>query len=154
MQVLTGKKIGKTGQILLGCTAAIFDSTMSKILLIRRVDNGKWALPGGHFEPGESVAEACEREVWEETGLVAHVKYLVGVYSNPDRILVYADGSRFHNVALHFAVEVNGGELSLSNETIAFGYFTFAEIKEIELIEHHHERIADSFKVKNTTFIR
>ncbi len=36
--------------------------------LTRRADNGQWCLPGGHVDPGETVAESCRREVEEETG--------------------------------------------------------------------------------------
>jgi ADP-ribose pyrophosphatase YjhB (NUDIX family) len=128
MQVIQGERLGKTGEILLGCTAFILDSDGDKVLLIRRMDNGKWALPGGHFEPGESVAEACEREAWEETGLKVRVKYLIGVYSNPNRILEYPNKSRFHSVALHFAVEVIEGNLTRTNETTDFGYFSLADL--------------------------
>lgn len=154
MRALEGERLGKLGEILLGCTAFVLDSTNQKVLLIRRVDNGRWALPGGHWEPGESVAETCEREVWEETGLRVRVEYLIGVYSNPNRLLEYPDGSQFHNVALNFAVEVVGGELTLSEETTSCGYFTRAEIQDMDLMEHHYERIEDGFNFESVTFIR
>ena len=67
-QILYGERIGKQGKIRLGCSAAIFDEH-GRILLTRRADNGQWCLPGGGMESGESAAEACEREVLEETGL-------------------------------------------------------------------------------------
>lgn len=45
----------------------IFDG--DAILLARLVDRG-WEVPGGHLEPGESAEEAMRREVLEETGVV------------------------------------------------------------------------------------
>ena len=48
--------------------AVIFDEK-NRILLIRRGDNHRWALPAGGMEPGESVTDCMTREVWEETGL-------------------------------------------------------------------------------------
>jgi ADP-ribose pyrophosphatase YjhB (NUDIX family) len=39
------------------------------ILLIRRTDNGNWALPGGAIDLGESVAQAAVRETLEESGI-------------------------------------------------------------------------------------
>ena len=44
------------------------------------------------MDAGESVAEACAREVGEETGLEVRIERLIGVYSNPHRLLEYADG--------------------------------------------------------------
>lgn len=41
-KVITGERIGKEGQLAIGCSAAIFDENHQRILLIRRVDNGRW----------------------------------------------------------------------------------------------------------------
>ena len=144
-QVLYGDRLGKQGQLRLGCSALIFDE-QRHILLTRRADNGQWCLPGGAVESGESVAEACEREVFEETGLNVRVKRLVGVYSHPDQLVVYPDGNRAYIVALHFEAEVLGGRLGLSNETTDFGYFTLEEIQGMELLGRHKERIIDTLE--------
>ncbi|MFY9717286.1 MAG: NUDIX domain-containing protein [Thermoplasmata archaeon] len=58
------------------------------VLLVRRRRPpfaGTWALPGGFVEPSESVEEAAERELLEETGLRGRRLGLLGVYSGPDR---------------------------------------------------------------------
>ena len=50
----------------------------NKILLIKRKNDpfkGKWALPGGFVEYGEKVEDAVVREVLEETGVIAVIKY-------------------------------------------------------------------------------
>ncbi|HNB36321.1 MAG TPA: NUDIX domain-containing protein, partial [Anaerolineales bacterium] len=60
-QVIYGPRLGKEGNIRVGCSAVIFDETRQKVLLTQRADNGRWCLPGGQLEAGESVAEACER---------------------------------------------------------------------------------------------
>ena len=144
-QVLYGPRLSKEGKIRLGCSAAIFDE-QGRILLTRRADNGLWCLPGGRMESGESAAEACEREVREETGLTVRVKRLVGVYSHPDQLVIYPDGNKAHIVALHFEAEVTGGDLGLSNETTAFGYFSVAEIQSMELLGRHKERVVDTLE--------
>jgi len=150
----TGERIGKLGQIRFGCSATIFDESQLKILLTRRTDNGQWCLPGGGMDAGESVAEACEREVLEETGLHVRVTNVIGVYSNPHRLMEYADGNRWHIVALNFAVEVVGGTLGISDETTAAAYFTRQEIDHLDLMEHHRERIADAFEHHAAAYIR
>ena len=98
------------------------------------------------MESGESAAEACEREVFEETGLIVRVKRLVGVYSHPDQLVVYPDGKKAHIVALHFEAEIIGGELGLSNETTDFGYFTLQELEGLEFLGRHKERILDTLE--------
>lgn len=53
-----------------------------RLLVIRRgqaPEAGRWTLPGGRVERGESVREAVAREVAEETSLVVSVGPLVGV---------------------------------------------------------------------------
>jgi 8-oxo-dGTP pyrophosphatase MutT (NUDIX family) len=144
-QVFYGPRLGKEGKIRLGCSAAIFDE-QGRILLTKRSDNGQWCLPGGAVDPGETVVEAVEREVWEETGLRVRVKRLVGIYSHADMLIVYPDGHKFQIVAMHFEVEVTGGEVGLSNETSDFGYFTLEQMEGLEFLGRHRERILDTFE--------
>lgn len=57
-----------------------------RLLLIRRgtePGRGRWSLPGGRCEPGETAAEAAVREVREETGLVVRAGALVGRVERP-----------------------------------------------------------------------
>ncbi len=51
-----------------------------KILLIQRRDDRMWALPGGVAEVGESLAQAAERELWEEAGARGKAVQLLGVF--------------------------------------------------------------------------
>lgn len=152
-QVLYGPRLGKQGKLRLGCSAAIFDEDR-RILLTRRSDNGQWCLPGGAMESGETAAEACEREVLEETGLSVRVRRLVGVYSHSDQLVVYSDGGKFQIVALHFEAEAVGGELGLSNETTDFGYFTLQEVEGMDMIGRHKERVIDTFENYPETIIK
>lgn len=106
------------------------------------------------MESGESAAEACEREVFEETGLKVRVKRLVGVYSNPDQLVIYPDRTKVQIVALSFEAEVLSGEPGLSNETIGFGYFTFDEIETMEFFDNHKQRIYDAIENHQAAFLR
>jgi ADP-ribose pyrophosphatase YjhB (NUDIX family) len=144
-QVLYGPRLGKEGKLRLGTSAIVFNSE-GKFLLTKREDNGQWCLPGGAVESGESLAEACAREVFEETGLRIRVKRLVGVYSHPDQLVIYKDGHKAYIVAIHFEAEVVGGEPSLSNETTDFGYFTLEDTNGLEMLGRHRERILDTLE--------
>ena len=152
-QILYGNRIGAQGKIRLGCSAAIFDE-QGRVLLTKRQDNGQWCLPSGGVEPGESVAEGCEREVWEETGLKVRVKRFVGVYSHPDQLTVYSEVDKFQIVALHFEAEIIDGKLGLSDETSDFGYFTIGDIEGLDMLGRHKERIIDTVANRKEAFIR
>src|SRR5207302_11059509 len=113
-KIIYGERIGNQGRLSVGCSAVIFDEARQKILLTRRSDNGRWCLPGGHMEAGESVSEACIRETWEETGLRISLNRLIGIYSNPHVLLTYPDSNRYHMVNICFEGEIVAGEPGLS----------------------------------------
>jgi len=153
-QILYGERLGKHGKLTIGCSAILFDESRQKVLLTRRVDNGLWCLPGGGMEAGESVEECCIREVFEETGLQVRVKRLIGIYSNPDQLVIYPDGNMAHFVVMNFEVEAVGGELGLSNETSEVGYFTLAEMESMPIHDRHAERVADALSGQAEAYIR
>ena len=154
MRIITGDRIGLGAPLVAGCAAIIWNDAREKILLTRRSDNGRWCLPGGRMESGESAAEACAREVLEETGLRVRVTRLVGIYSSPDFVIEYADGHRFQIVAMSFEAQVIGGALQVTDETTEFGYFTPHEIRSMDLVEHHAQRIADAVANRTEAFVR
>lgn len=141
-----GNRIGRAGKLSPGASALIFERTTGKILLTRREDNGRWCLPGGGMDPGESAAEACVREVFEETGLQVKATKLVGIYTSPDILVEYPDGNKIQPVAFSFEVEITGGTLGLSDETTEVGYFTIKEMENMDMMEHHVQRIYDALE--------
>lgn len=153
-KLIQGKRIGRNARIRVGCSAAIFDPGREHILLTRRRDNGLWCLPGGAVDPGESAAETCVREVFEETGLAVEVVRLIGVYSSPHTVIEYHDGNRYQLIALSFEARINGGELGISDETSECGYFTCDQIDSLELMANHRQRIEDAFANQAEAFIR
>ncbi len=152
-QTIVGERAGKEGALRLGCSAVIFDAAREQVLLTRRADNGQWCLPSGGVEPGESVAEACAREVWEETGLQVRILRLTGVYSDPNRLVIYPDGNKAHIVALNFEAEILSGEPGLSDETTAWGYFPFDALDALDMLSNHRERIRESLLGMPAAFI-
>jgi 8-oxo-dGTP diphosphatase len=68
------------------CVGAVVHDDEHRLLLVRRGRNpsaGRWSLPGGRVEAGESDGEAVRREVLEETGLDVVVGRLVGTVERP-----------------------------------------------------------------------
>jgi len=74
-----------------------------RVLLVRRggqPSSGKWSLPGGLVELGETTAEAVRREIHEECGIEITV---VGVAGVVDRVTRDADGRvRYHYVLVDY----------------------------------------------------
>jgi ADP-ribose pyrophosphatase YjhB (NUDIX family) len=149
-----GERMGKDAKLRLGCSAIMFDETRKKLLLTKRSDNGLWCLPSGGVETGESVSEACEREVLEETGLIVKATKLLGVYSDPHMIIEYADGNRFHLVALNFEAEVLGGKLVLTDETTDVKFFDLNDLADLDLMQPHRQRIADALQGEARAIVR
>jgi ADP-ribose pyrophosphatase YjhB (NUDIX family) len=154
VNVIRGERVCQQGRLAVGCSAAILDPTGQKILLIRRSDNGWWAVPGGYMEAGETFTEACAREVLEETGLRVRVGQLAAVYTSPHVRLDYPDGNRLQLVVLHFAAQAVGGELRISAETTEVGYFTREEIENLDMSDLNRQRVADGFASQALTFVR
>jgi 8-oxo-dGTP diphosphatase len=108
------------------------------VVLVRRGSEpyeGRWALPGGFVEVGETVRQAAVREAAEETGLAVEVSRLVGVYSDPDR------DPRGHNVSVAFLVRVLSGQMRAASDA--------AEVEvldpgSVELAFDHARIISDS----------
>jgi ADP-ribose pyrophosphatase YjhB (NUDIX family) len=153
-EIIRGERAGRMGRLAVGCSAAVFDPIKKKILLVRRADNNRWSLPGGYMEPGESVTEACAREVLEETGLNVRVGQLIAVYSSPHILAVYPDGNRWQVVILHFAAEPIGGTLSTSDETTEVKYFSRAETEHLDLADLNRHRVDDAYAAQAAAFVR
>jgi 8-oxo-dGTP diphosphatase len=71
----------------LSAVCVVFDA-QKRVLLVRRKFapfKGEHALPGGYVEIGETVEDACRRELMEETAIKVGALYLVGVDSDPRR---------------------------------------------------------------------
>jgi ADP-ribose pyrophosphatase YjhB (NUDIX family) len=130
---------------MLGAAAVVFDADR-RLLLTRRLDNGQWCLPGGRHDAGESIAETCLRELREETGLSGEIVQLLGIYSDPDAVVIYGDGVRRQVVAAVFSVvPYNDSSLLIGVETIDARYFNESDVKALDMVELHKARVADAF---------
>lgn len=107
--------MAKPATPLLTVDCVAFDAR-GRMLLIRRAKPpfaGRYALPGGFVDVGETVEAACRRELSEETGLSARELLLVGVYSDPGR------DPRGHTASVVFATVVPPGRPRSGDDAVA-----------------------------------
>ena len=104
------------------------------VLLGLRRDIDWWNLPGGGMELGETVDEALQREVLEETGLQVRVGRLVGVYSKPQK----------QEMVLTFLCQIAGGELTETEELLECRFFA-PDALPAKTLPKHAERVRDAF---------
>lgn len=121
--------------------AAVLDDD-GRLLLVRENSDGRWALPGGWADVGESLAEGVVREVREETGFVVEVDRLLGVY----------DRERWgHPPMLHFtlktvlACRLVGGTATPSPETTAVEWFARDALPPLSVHRNSPELVARVF---------
>ncbi len=128
-----------------GGDAAIIDEN-GRLLLIRRADNGKWAMPGGALEVGETPAAGVEREAYEETGVRCQAVRLIGVFDSR----LCGSVTRHHLYHLQFLCRpldvANLGQGSHRYEVVEVGWFS-AESLPPDLDPGHATRMPEAFRV-------
>lgn len=139
--------------------AAIFNPH-GEILLTRRSDKvrepGKWVLPGGHVEKGETWAAANRREVEEETGLKVISQQLMGLYSDPN-LTVTAEllpaGHHGQFVVVVYKVTVYEGDIDCNHEVDEWDWFASGNLPD-PMLKSHPVRIADAFRFRGEVYLR
>src|SRR5579871_3737091 len=115
-----------------------------EILLIRRSDNGNWALPGGAIDLGESVAQAAVRETLEETGIECEVTGIAGVYSDPRHVILYtSDGEARQEFSIVLTARPLGGRPTPSSESSEVRWVPAPEVSSYPMDRSMHIRIND-----------
>ena len=106
--------------------AAVFRD--GRILLIRREDNGLWAMPGGMTEVGETWAQSAERELREEAGVNGTATRLLGVFDSR----LWGSRVRFHYYGSVWLVELDDGETPVAGpETTGVGFFAEDDLPDL-----------------------
>jgi len=112
--------------------AILVRNQKNQLLLVKRSvepAKGRWCLPGGFIEVGESIEEAVLRELEEETGLKGEVEGLVEFFSQT---------SPYYGALLIFGYRVNiqGGKLRAGDDAEEVGYFDLAVLPPIAFLSH------------------
>jgi 8-oxo-dGTP pyrophosphatase MutT (NUDIX family) len=80
-----------------------------RLLLVRRCDSGRWELPGGRVDVGESAEQAAVRETLEEAAVRVAVTGLAGVFTDPGHVVRSVTGEVRQQFVLVFHAGASGG---------------------------------------------
>ncbi|AWE07262.1 ADP-ribose pyrophosphatase [Lysinibacillus sp. 2017] len=112
-----------TSPIIAPGSAIIVLNENNELLLQLRSDTNDWGLPGGGMEIGDSFEETAQKELFEETGLIAQDLRLVGLASGKDLYYKFPHGDEIYNAtAIYKAINVTG-TLHKNEESKALNYF-------------------------------
>ena len=103
---------------------AVFED--NRLLLVRERADGAWTLPGGWADIGETPSQACEREVWEETGFRVEAKKVIGVY-DANRV---GELDLYHAYKIIFLCDLIAGTPRPSDETTEVAFFSRFDVPE------------------------
>jgi 8-oxo-dGTP diphosphatase len=135
---------------LVGVGALIHDREGRVLLIKRRFEpnKGRWSLPGGLLETGETLLEAGRREVREEVGVEIEVEELFQV---SEEIVRDAEGkARFHFVLVDFlaTLDPEGATIILNGESESFIWSKAEDIKGLDVSENT-KRIVEKYLVES-----
>ena len=128
---------------LVPAASAIVVDEAGRILLHRRQDNNRWALPGGKMELGESVSGCAIREVHEETGLDVEPVAVVGIYSDPKHVFAYDDGEVRQEFSICLECRITGGSLAASDESYEVEFHAPSDIERLNMVDSIRLRVTD-----------
>jgi 8-oxo-dGTP pyrophosphatase MutT (NUDIX family) len=101
------------------------------VLVIQRSDNGNWAVPGGAIDLGESLVQAAVRETWEETGITCEVTGIVGIYTDPQHVILYtSNGEARQEFSIVLTARAVDGAPTPSDESSQVRWVTRDELAE------------------------
>ena len=122
----------------------------NRVLLVRRgqpPSEDLWAIPGGSVEIGETLQEAAEREILEETGIT--IKAGAPVYTF-DAIVRDDNGRiRFHYVIVDLNGEYLGGEPNAGDDATEARWVAAREMKELQVSPPTLKLLKEKFRFGN-----
>jgi len=125
-----------------------------EVLLIRRSDNGNWAVPGGAIDLGESVAQAGGRETKEESGIDCQITGIVGIYSDPKHVILYtSNGEVRQEFSILLTAHATGGHPTPSSESSDVRWVPVGELGEYGMDRSMRMRVDHYLERRNSPYI-
>jgi ADP-ribose pyrophosphatase YjhB (NUDIX family) len=125
-----------------------------EILIIRRTDNGNWALPDGAIDLGESVAQAAVRETRGD-GVEGAVTGIVGIYSDPRHVILYtSNGEVRQEFSIALTARLLAGQPTPSSESSEVRWVAASALPSYTMDRSMRIRINDFLVPHQTTFAR
>ena len=115
-----------------------------RVLLIRRGKEplyGRWVIPGGTVELGETLEEALVREMEEETGLLVEPLEVLTVF---DRIQREGERVVYHYVIVDFLCRWRSGEAKAASDALEVAWARPGELSHYELPPKALEVVKDA----------
>lgn len=132
---------------------AVIQNDAHEVLMIERTDNGFWALPGGAQDVGESLTEAAQREVTEETGIEIEITGLSGIYSDPHHVIAYDDGEIRQEFSICFHGRMTGGYLRTSSESRQARWVPVNELDRLNMHPSMRLRVSHGIQDRDTPYL-
>lgn len=142
----------RANSIVVAVTVFVLDD-QDRVLLIRRTDNGLWALPGGGQDFGEYIAQTAARETHEEAGINVEVVDIVGLYTNPNHVVEYSDGEVRQQFSICFRARYLSGEPTTSDESAEVRWVGRDELDDLSIHPSMRLRIDHGYENRTKPYI-
>ena len=143
------KLIGHKCIILNGSCVIVKNKDGLILMQQRKHPYGKWGLPGGLMELGESTEDTARREVFEESGLTIGGLKLIGVYSGEEYLCYAENGDEWYVVTTTYITDDYKGTVTVNdNESIKFEWIDPNNLPD-DVVKTHRYMISDYLKIIN-----
>ena len=114
----------------------------SQVLLVKRGNapfKGRWSLPGGLVNLGETLTDAAKRELWEETNINAQITKQLETF---DSIQKDKKGKiKFHYALVVFEAKYFSGEAHAQDDVSEVNWCSMDQVEKLKLTPNTKQRI-------------
>jgi len=125
----------------------------ARVLLIRRAQpplEGRWSIPGGILELGETIAQAIERELMEETRVRVHTLGLIEIYEKVLRLP--NQPPQYHFVILDYLCELKDGNAQAGSDVTDVAWSTEGELDRFDLTAEAKRVVTRAFAMSRDNY--